>query len=180
MVWFLFSPTLAEARTLSLVTLPSIYSSSRKKYFLGLFWHQMVQSTRELWVLLLFWMLWQQNLTTVEIFIRCRRCSSPEKYFWVLSSEQYSTFPGWVSEVLFLFLMQSLMLWKRKDGLNSVALLCSYVMEFFGVLVLFFIFFFHHCTSDAKHFMDYPFRLPPCTVAFGNSCCFAHLRALKT
>lgn len=90
-----------------LLWLPSILPA-------GLCWHQMAQSTRELWVLLLFWMLWQQNLTTVEIFLRCRRCSSPVKYFWVLSSEQYSTFPGCLSEVLFLFIMQSLMLWKRK------------------------------------------------------------------
>lgn len=82
MLWFLFCPTLAEASTPSLVTVVSIYSSSRNKYSLGLCWHQMVQSTRELWVLLLFWMVWQQNVTTVEIFLHCRRCSSPVNYFW--------------------------------------------------------------------------------------------------
>lgn len=181
MIWFLFCPTLAEARTLSLVSLVSIYSSSRNKYSLGLHWHQMAQSTRELWVLLLFWMLWQQNLMTEEIFLRCRRCSSPVKYFWVLSSEQYSTFLGWLLEVLFLFLMQSLMLWKSKMAWTVLHCFVVMLWNFGGVWWLVFLGFFNHCASGAKHFVVYPFRLPPCTVvAFGSSCCFAPLRVLET
>lgn len=43
------------------------------------------------WVLFLFWVLWQQNTTTVEVFLQCRRRASLVKYFWVVSSEQFSS-----------------------------------------------------------------------------------------
>lgn len=62
-------------------------------------------------------------------------------YFWVLSSELYSTFSrlGFRSAVPVSDAEPYAV--EKEDGLNSVALLCSYVREFFWVLVVVFKFF---------------------------------------
>lgn len=173
MVWFLFCPTWAEARTPTLVTLASIYSSSRPLLA--------PDGTK-----------YQRALGTVVIldavttkFNDCRNLPSLQKMFQpseiFLGSQLWAVFhfsrlpfrsviPVYNAEPYAV---------EKEDGLNSVALLCSYVMEFLGGFGgWFFYFFLLHFWC--QHFVVYPFRLCPCTVAFGNSCCFAHLKVLKT
>lgn len=175
MLWFLSCPTWAEARTPTLVTLASISSSSRPLLA--------PDGTK-----------YQRALGTVVIldavttkFNDCRNLPSLQKMFQpsevFLGSQLWAVFhfsrlpfrsaiPVYNAEPYAV---------EKEDGLNSVALLCSYVMEFLGGFGgWFFYFFFFYCTSGAKHFVVYPFRLCPCTVAFGNSCCFAHLKVLKS
>lgn len=126
MIWFLFCPTWAEARTPSLVTLASIYSSSRP-----LLAPDGTKYRRALGTVVIL-----DALTTK--FNDCRNFPSLQKMF-----QPSEVFLG--SQIWAVFHFSRLAFRsaipvsdaepyavEKEDGLNSVALLCSYVMEFLG------------------------------------------------